>query len=230
MKTTKYCPVCSSETESFLPGGVQKRPDVKCPKCLSRERYRLLVLYLKNETDFFNKRFKVLEVCPEGGFQDLCKSLKNIDYVSIDLYRDNVDFKMDVTNLKFENETFDYIICYQVLEHVKDDHKAISELVRVLKPAGTCFVTCPVDIDRKNTFQQDDNLSEQENERLYGQTDHVRTYGIDFAKILKECGFNVTVEKYIEKFSNNEIEKFGLKDEYDLLLYRTNEDIYICKK
>ncbi len=51
--------------------------------------------------------------------------------------------KGDALALPFENETFDRIIASEVLEHVRDDMQAMSELYRVLKPHGVLAVTVP---------------------------------------------------------------------------------------
>jgi ubiquinone/menaquinone biosynthesis C-methylase UbiE len=48
-----------------------------------------------------------------------------------------------ITNLPFENAQFDRVICSEVLEHIPDDHKAVSELLRVLKPGGILAVSVP---------------------------------------------------------------------------------------
>ncbi len=50
---------------------------------------------------------------------------------------------LDVTNLPFADHTFDKIICSEVLEHIPDDAKAISELERTLKPKGMLAVSVP---------------------------------------------------------------------------------------
>src|SRR5512134_69732 len=39
--------------------------------------------------------------------------------------------------------TFDLILSHEVIEHVQDDHAAISEMIRVLKPGGRVFLFCP---------------------------------------------------------------------------------------
>ncbi len=39
-------------------------------------------------------------------------------------------------NIPFCNNTFDVVICVDVLEHVADFHKTVSEIARVLKPNG----------------------------------------------------------------------------------------------
>jgi SAM-dependent methyltransferase len=50
---------------------------------------------------------------------------------------------MDITNLPFCINSFDIIICSEVLEHILDDKKAIYELVRILKPGKTLAVSVP---------------------------------------------------------------------------------------
>lgn len=47
----------------------------------------------------------------------------------------------DITSLSFQNETFNYILCWGVLMHIPDLEKAISELSRVLKPDGVLVIS-----------------------------------------------------------------------------------------
>jgi SAM-dependent methyltransferase len=49
----------------------------------------------------------------------------------------------DGTMLPFADDTFDHIICSEVMEHIPDDAAAARELARVLKPGGTLAVTVP---------------------------------------------------------------------------------------
>ena len=49
----------------------------------------------------------------------------------------------DATRLPFPDNTFDRIIASEVLEHVPDDHAAMAELTRVLKPGGVLAATVP---------------------------------------------------------------------------------------
>lgn len=46
-------------------------------------------------------------------------------------------------NFPFANESFDLVIILDVLEHLDDEKKVISEIERVLKPAGVVIVTAP---------------------------------------------------------------------------------------
>ena len=51
--------------------------------------------------------------------------------------------KSDVTRLPFPDGAFDVVICSEVLEHIPDNRKAVSELMRVLRPGGDLVVSVP---------------------------------------------------------------------------------------
>jgi SAM-dependent methyltransferase len=49
----------------------------------------------------------------------------------------------DALALPFATSSFDRVIASEILEHIPDDHAAIAELARVLRPGGTMAVTVP---------------------------------------------------------------------------------------
>jgi SAM-dependent methyltransferase len=49
----------------------------------------------------------------------------------------------DAICLPFASETFDYILCSEVFEHLKDDDAAVAEIARVLSPKGRLVITVP---------------------------------------------------------------------------------------
>lgn len=55
----------------------------------------------------------------------------------------NCDCHQDIHDLTFVSNTFDAVICIEVLEHVVDPFQAIRELTRVLKPGGKLLLTTP---------------------------------------------------------------------------------------
>lgn len=55
----------------------------------------------------------------------------------------------DGTRLPFPDDTFDLVICSEVMEHIPDDAAAASELARVLKPGGRLAVTVPTWLPEK---------------------------------------------------------------------------------
>ncbi|MDI1300717.1 MAG: class I SAM-dependent methyltransferase [bacterium] len=54
--------------------------------------------------------------------------------------RENLEFQVgDALDLQFPDASFDVVVCSQVYEHVPDAAKMMSEIRRVLKPAGICY-------------------------------------------------------------------------------------------
>lgn len=51
--------------------------------------------------------------------------------------------RASLTKLPFRDESFDHVICSEVLEHIREDQAALGELVRVLKPGGTLAISVP---------------------------------------------------------------------------------------
>jgi SAM-dependent methyltransferase len=54
-----------------------------------------------------------------------------------------VDVIAPAESLPFEDESFDAVICTEVLEHARDPSRALAEVRRVLRPGGRAFVTTP---------------------------------------------------------------------------------------
>lgn len=55
----------------------------------------------------------------------------------------NIDVFASLDNLPFKNDEFDVVLCTNVLEHVSDFNKSVSELIRVLKPNGKLVISIP---------------------------------------------------------------------------------------
>lgn len=55
----------------------------------------------------------------------------------------------DALRLPFPDDTFDRIICSEVLEHISDDTSAMTELHRVLRPGGMLAATVPAWLPEK---------------------------------------------------------------------------------
>ncbi|MBI5324046.1 MAG: class I SAM-dependent methyltransferase [Ignavibacteriae bacterium] len=208
-----YCNICNKSYRKFLPAGNDKRQNAKCPGCGSFERHRLLMYFLKEKTNFFNSNLNVLDVSPNKTMHNLFNQMNNIKYTSVDLMMSYVTQKVDLTQLPFDNETFDCIFCYHVLEHIQDDIKAISELYRVLKRNGWAIIQSPFDKSLNKTLQSEKIMTSEERKEVYGQEDHVRIYGKDFISRIESVGFDVKEDDYIHTFSKDDIIKFGLDKE-----------------
>jgi ubiquinone/menaquinone biosynthesis C-methylase UbiE len=49
----------------------------------------------------------------------------------------------DAQDLPFEDSSFDVVVCLEVLEHLRDYRRALSEIRRVLKPSGKLIASIP---------------------------------------------------------------------------------------
>jgi ubiquinone/menaquinone biosynthesis C-methylase UbiE len=55
-----------------------------------------------------------------------------------------MDYVCDITNLPVPDESFDVVICSEVLEHVPEPIKVIKEFSRILRQGGRLFLTAPL--------------------------------------------------------------------------------------
>lgn len=214
------CPVCESHFRKFLPyGRVTSRSNALCPKCLALERHRLIWLYLKRKTDFFSKEAKMLHIAPELCFMDRFEALENLDYITGDIESPLAKVKMDIHEIPFEDDSIDIIFCNHVLEHVDNDMKALSEMKRVLKPGGWAILQVPFFYPLPETTYEDKSIVDpKEREKAFGQDDHVRMYGQDYAKRLASSGLNVVEERLIDELADEEKMRFALPA--DEIIYR----------
>ena len=204
-------PIDGRSFRGFIPYGYNNvRKNALSPSTYSLERHRMLWLYLKNETDIFTKKIRLLHFAPEPAFHKIFKNCNNISYDTIDLNSPLAEIKADICDLPIENDTYDYILCNHVLEHIDDDIKAMRELYRVLKKGGIGIFQIPIDIERKNTFEDPSITSPKQRNKIFGQYDHVRIYGMDYFDRLKSVGFSVNQIYYGEKLSEEEIFKYCL--------------------
>ena len=204
-------PIDDSNYSKFLSYGYKTvRKNALCPGTLSLERHRLLWLYLDRETDFLNSNLKVLHVAPEQVFYKKFKKLKNWEYFTFDLNSPIADIKGDLTSTNFKDESFDLIICNHVLEHIEDDKSALNEIYRILKYKGISILQVPMNVKRKNTFEDSSIKSKNQREKYFGQYDHVREYGLDFKDRVEQAGFKVEMINYSKKISQDLVIKYGL--------------------
>lgn len=205
-------PIDGKYYRKFLPYGYgNPRENALSPGTLSLERHRQMWLYLQNETDFFIKNYKVLHIAPEQEFLRKFKKMKNLDYISADLFSPIVDVKADILDLPFADESFDIVFCNHVLEHIENDAKAMSELYRVLRPGGWGILQVPMKNSLEKTYEDFSIKDPKERQKHFGQYDHVRWYGMDYFDRLKKAGFEADINFYSQKFSDEEIKKYGLR-------------------
>jgi len=206
----RRCPICGVRRRKFLPFGyVVTRSDALCPKCLSLERHRLLWLYLQRETDLFTGRYRLLHIAPEVCLSAPLRQAA-AEYVSADLESPLAELHFDVQQIPLPDASFDVLICNHLLEHVADDRRALREFQRILRPGGWGVLLSPVDLSRARTFEDDTITDPDERTRIFGQYDHRRIYGRDYADRLRAAGFEVEEIDYAARFTEDERRRYAL--------------------
>jgi SAM-dependent methyltransferase len=156
-------------------------------------KVRLLILNDLIRYHVFNKKpLKILNAGAATGATSLM--LKDFGYVtSLEYDKDCAVFlssllndevvNASLTDLPFSDNSIDLVCAFDVIEHIEDDHKALTEIFRTLKPDGMLFLTVPA-------F-----------EMLWSNHDvinmHYRRYTAKaLRKLVSDVGFEIKFESY----------------------------------
>ena len=150
---------------------------------------RALWLFISSRPELTKQGTRVLHVAPDLGLRGRLEEIPGLEYVTGDLLRPDVDVRLDITAIPFDDGRFDLIICSHVLEHVPDDLLAMREMARCLGPGGRAIVMVPLEPGRERTFEDPTVTDPRRRKELFNQDDHVRIYGQDFEQRLRRAGF-----------------------------------------
>ncbi len=231
------CPLCGAHLKTLWPRGLTHpvleqydiigggyREQASCPICGSTERERLVYLFIRHRTDLLQRPASLLHVAPEPQLGRILQASPQLDYLSADLYVENVMVRMDITDIQYPDASFDAIICNHVLEHVPGDRRAMRELYRVLKPGGWAILQVPYSERIAQSVEDPAIATPEARARVFGQEDHVRIYAkADYLARLAEAGFQVDSLRWWE-----EGPAFGNPDNHYGLMPR--EILFVARK
>lgn len=95
---------------------------------------------------------RVLEIGTGSGYGISIIAPSTTEFVTVDKYHSeaceslpaNVTFReAKVPPLPFEDESFDYVVSFQVIEHIAHDKRFVEQIRRVLRPGGKFIVSTP---------------------------------------------------------------------------------------
>ena len=168
------CNICGSSEFKTGPGGRLSMTNMlpECMGCHSLERHRAIRMHWQSGV-FKSLNDKVAlqfsndpSICPEW-----------FKHYEISIYKQKNS--LDLQNINKPDETYDFIICNHVLEHVPNDKKAIMELFRVVKQGGLVYLTFPAPLLFEST--QDWGYPDK------NKHGHYRIYGFqDVKKLLDD--------------------------------------------
>lgn len=209
----KYeCNVCHTKFRKLLPYGRLEwsRENALCPECLTLERHRAMWIFLNEKTEFFTKKMDVLHIAPELPFIKKFEAIHGDRYITADIESPLAKVKMDVHEIPFSENKFDCVFCNHVMEHVEDDHKAMTEILRVLKPGGFAIMQAPQDMSRETTYEDASIVAPEDREREFWQSDHVRLFGRDYGKRMEKAGFKVIEDRFIDEMPREQAIRYCL--------------------
>lgn len=233
-----YCAACERRVQGFMPyrRGASDLPaltralevvgsDVdrfECPRCGAHDRERHLILYLE-ALGMFDRLAgrRVLHFAPERRLTDRLRRAGPAEYVACDLFPASVDVrKVDMTRMPFADGSFDLLLANHVLEHVAAVPAAIAEISRVLAPGGEAVLQTPYSPVLQSTWEDPGITSPQARLQAYGQEDHVRLFGGDFAQRFSESGLQADLKGHAELLPDIDPIRYGVNPREPLMLFR----------
>lgn len=170
-----------------------------------RSRYRYVGLQLQQLTSSVEKAINV--GCGEGDY-DFMIAQHAKEVVSCDINQSDLDFArefnsdvsnlnyqiQDAQNLTYEDNSFQLLVCLEVIEHVEDSTQMVKEWARVLESGGTAIITFP-SIRFPFTYDPINRLLHPFGKHIpvgaYGYS-HFKLIDPDrFEKVVKEAGFEI---------------------------------------
>jgi SAM-dependent methyltransferase len=210
----RTCPICGYRG-TFISVGHPGRWDARCLNCGSRERHRLLHLWITEGGGDKLAGKRILHFAPEKAFMRRMRG--NPLYQTADLLQAGVTHQVDIAATKLPAAAYDVVLANHVLEHIPDDRAAMRELFRLLKPGGLALLTVPINATRPTTYENPAIASPAGRWAHFSAHDHLRYYGLDFADRLAEAGFQVETFRVTPE---DEVKYGLLRDEW----------IYVARK
>lgn len=228
-----YCPCCNNYVKKMMEikdfrENSQKflreryntvRQDVFCPNCHSLPRHRIEACWLKKERRNIKGK-DILYFAIEKGILRWFEE-NRIRVTTADLF-EKADLQLNIEDTGLMEETYDYVFCNHVLEHVDDYKKALKEIHRILRTNGKLVCSFPIDETYNNTFEDTSKTTTIQRVETFGQYDHKRIFGSDAKEIIEQEGFLVQVY-HGENLSPTILPIVGPAD-YD------KNYLFICKK
>ena len=227
------CPACGSALRSFMAGGAKLplfkekkiigagyRQNNLCPSCWTTDRERLILAFMLARSVHVPAAGIILNIAPEPSLCRYFADQADVFHLRADLMRGNMSVIFDLQRMPLPDQSIDMVICNHVLEHVEDDRIAMAEILRVLKPGAAALLQAPIAAHEAETIEDPSVSDPAEREQRFGQDDHVRLYGQDYASRIRNAGFDLDCVKWTEQpeLFGGAPERYGLNPEEILFL------------
>ena len=194
-----HCPACGFRgpfRDLVMPTGVRRH--AKCPRCDALERHRFQIVAINRLLEGLNaSAMRMLHLAPEPCLRNIF-ARRFGHYLTADLDSKGVDCFLDVQKMPFGDARFDIVFASHVLEHVRDDARALAELRRILGPEGIAILAVPIVAERTVEYSTPNPF----------ESGHVRAPGLDYS------------DRYVQHFSRVEnITSESIPEEFQGFIY-----------
>lgn len=230
------CNICGNTFNKFIKyhGGNKNIPEFRkklnlvdsdrdnfgCPYCPSYDRERHLFMFF-DKIKFWDEipKLKILHFAPEKNLSKKIRELEPRKYVEADFCPNRESIKkIDATDIPYNNDLFDLVICNHVLEHIPEYFKAMSEIHRVLKPNGMAILQTPYSKVLSKNFEDKNIDTDDKRLFFYGEKDHYRIFSEQqFLDDLKKVGFILDLINSRDFFDDQTSSYFGFSNNEDLI-------------
>lgn len=209
-RAERHCPACGRDVVGFFRyGGCA---EWGCPNCLASPRERLVNYLVDSGALTLPADGAVLHMAPnEASLVARFRSSVR-DYVPADIdpsrYPVSGMQRIDLMDID-QWKRYDLFYASHVMEHVPDDAHVLREIFTALTPGGEAWLIVPL-WDRP-TEDGPPGMTARQREKRFGQWDHVRNYGLDFADRIRAAGFLVDLIR-AEDCPADEVRRMALDD------------------
>ena len=205
-----HCPACGGQITGFFRYGSVAQWG--CPRCKASPRERLLNHLIDAGALAVPEGGAILHMAPNEASLVERFGEAAAKYVPADIdpsrYRVEGVQKVDLMEMD-DRDVYDLFYASHVMEHVPDDAWVLRNIFDALKPGGEAWLLVP--LWDEPTEEGTPGMKPREREKRFGQWDHVRQYGPDFADRIRAAGFEVDVLR-AEDCEAGEVDRLALGD------------------
>ena len=151
------------------------------------------------------QKLNVAEINAAGDLHPILKPLPLLHYSEFESTNPDIPSE-NLHNLSYPDESFDLAITSDVLEHVPDVERALSEIKRILKPNGLHIFTVPVVWNKACSRRRAEVINGSLTHLLpashhgavgQGKDDFLvfNEFGRDFIQLCEKIGFSISLNK-----------------------------------
>ncbi|GIV27196.1 MAG: hypothetical protein KatS3mg027_1010 [Bacteroidia bacterium] len=176
---------------------------------------------------------KALEIGTGSGYGIDYIAPHSEEFITLDKFQSDIDFskyknvrfvQCTVPPLPFEDNTFDFVVSFQVIEHIEKDDWFVKEIHRVLKSGGKFIVTTPNILTTltRNPWHVREYTKEQLQELLSRYFSNIEMFGVfGNEKVMKYYEHNKQAVQKLMRWDvfdlQHKLPRWALQIPYDIL-------------